>query len=79
MVKIKSLTEEDIDVLHIELADIVAWYFALVIVADLDQELETRFFRMFDGRCYKCERLKCRCIEKPGAAIDLFNWREPQA
>jgi serine/threonine protein kinase len=72
---------DSIDVMHLEMADVVAWFFALFNVLegqsgilDLGYDFEKEFFEMFNGKCYKCDLVKCRC-SNAGMEIELFNWR----
>lgn len=57
--------------LHLELADLTAWFFALVNFYDLDFDLDARFADVFQNGCYACEQPICVC----GTPVGVENWR----
>ncbi len=76
LLRVRSLEElREVDVLHLELADLVAWYFALLNMYDPRFDCETAFDGTFRGRCYSCGQAPCRC-EPIENEIRLANWRE---
>lgn len=82
VLQIDSLTKFDsVDVVHLELADVIAWFFGLLNILEAEPKIlgpeydfESEFFKMFNGKCYKCTEPKCRCPETT-KEIQLFNWR----
>jgi len=76
LLRVRSLEElRQVDVLHLELADLVAWYFALLNMYDPAFDCERALDEAFDGQCYACKSSPCRCdaIEHE---IRLANWRD---
>ncbi|MBP9663851.1 MAG: protein kinase [Pyrinomonadaceae bacterium] len=82
LLKIDSLKMIDsLDVMQLEMADIVAWFFALlgILTSDPntlgeDYDFEVEFFSMFNDKCYRCGARKCRCPEAT-KEIELINWK----
>jgi len=73
--KVSSLKAfESVDILQLEMADVIAWFFALLNVANLKDGFEEKFFGVFNSKCYKCHLTTCRCDEVTNE-IDLVNWR----
>lgn len=73
---LKSLRElNEVMVLHLELADIVAWFFAVVDRYGENFDFEGEFWRTFPGRCYRCKMPSCRC-EGVDTELRLAAWRE---
>lgn len=73
--KVKSLqTFDSIDILQLEVADVIAWFFAIVNLVDFNYSFEAEFFKMFNGKCYQCTFPSCRCTDVT-TEIQLFNWR----
>lgn len=67
---------QQVDILHLELADLVAWFFALLTLyqSEHDFDFERAFATEYAGKCPVCDRPMCQCHD-----IDdedrLVNWR----
>jgi serine/threonine protein kinase len=64
-----------VTVLHLELSDLVAWFFALVNVYRPDYSFVDHFDRQFAEGCFACHQAPCGCpsIEHE---LRLASWRE---
>ena len=75
LLRLKSLERlSEVDVLHFELADVVAWFFALLNLYDREYDFERAVSDMFPGRCYRCRQEICGC-PPIDTEIRLINWR----
>jgi serine/threonine protein kinase/NTP pyrophosphatase (non-canonical NTP hydrolase) len=83
LLRIKTLEDlREVDVLHLELADLVAWFFA-VVNAYLRRESEYDFVENYatifhDGTCYRCGGRPCVCPDAD-EELKMFDWRRLQA
>jgi|LQYC01.1.fsa_nt_gi Serine/threonine protein kinase len=73
MLKIDSLERfRNKDIWHLELADLTAWFFALLNLYDENYDFEIEFQEFFQGKCYVCKREICICPDRK--TIPLFFW-----
>jgi len=69
---------DEVTALHLEFADIIAWFFALLRQYSHDQPayfFATAFDETFDGgRCYECHHRPCDCPEAE-TEKRMASWR----
>lgn len=78
LIRLPSLkVVDEVKILHLELADITAWFYALLRI--YTEEVPGYFFvKEFDSvyadGCYKCASSPCECPDVP-AELLMSNWR----
>jgi hypothetical protein len=76
LLRLRSLEQlRDVDILHLELADLVAWFFALLDLHGRDYAFEEAFALRFEEGCPYCHQESCKCPEVQHE-IRLAAWRE---
>ena len=67
---------QHIEILHLELADLVAWFFALLTLyqGEHDFAFERTFASTYPGSCPVCKQPKCAC-KQDYSEKRLVNWR----
>ncbi len=76
LLRIRSLDEmQEVTVLHLELADILAWFLALLnAYGDPDYNFNRSFDQLFADGCYQCRQTPCSCPEIE-TELRLPTWR----
>lgn len=76
MIHFDDESSEGIEILHLELADTLAWILALVDEYSRlsPYDFHRAFATTFPLGCYKCGATRCRCMPLP-SDIRLANWR----
>lgn len=75
ILRLESLDDaEAVLILHLEVSDLVAWFFAMLNIYDPDYAFVEEFESMFEEGCYACSKYPCRC---PGMRHEraLANWK----
>jgi len=76
LLSLRSLEElREVHILHLELSDLVAWFFALLNFHNKDFSFVSSFEKLFGRGCYACKSASCVC---PGVEheLRLASWRE---
>lgn len=76
--RLRSLKELDaVEIVPLELADLLAWFMALVNLANEDGpvDLQRDFEAMYPGTCPKCGNEVCTCPDLEHE-LRLINWRD---
>ncbi len=73
--RIKALLRRKrISMLHLELSDLAAWYFALANFYDDSFDLQAMVLNTFPGECYRCHQPVCQCIAED-SEIRQDDWQ----
>ncbi len=62
-------SNRDVSLVHLELADVLAWFITLVALVHADADLEAVIETAFSEGCYACRSEPCRCGPRDNALL----------